>query len=301
MDSSDWKLDIKIQPIGLNYTHPGVFRSDTLLACGELISLKEYEQAYKENAAKTVNDLTLVIGKGIQKNLTYIEDKKLADFLEHILILSRKGMNHKEFDAGYSIEERYRYSQNVANTINADYSEEDSNWMELKTDSDSYFNQLKKESFKETQVNAFSKAGNQKSVLKNLLVLIATLPIFLAGLVHNLIPYLLVKLSVEKMFKRNVFWSGVKMLLGGPVWLLLNLPIFWVLPQFISPEIGPWGSYFICLAYFLIVPPLTFVWSYKWKSFFTDTLRLMKADPKKLETYSKLRDELKVKISKFGF
>ncbi len=301
MDSTDWEHDIKIQPIGLNYSDPSVFRSDTLLVCGDLIFLKDYEKAYKENPAKTVNDLTKDIGEGIKKNITYIEDKKLADFLEHILILSRRGMNAKEYNAGISMEQRYRYSQKVANTINENYSKEDPKWLDLKNETDQYFDELEKESFTETQVNDFHKAGNKKSLIENFLFLTFLFPLFLVGLVHSLVPYLIVKTMVEKMFKRKVFWSGVKIMMGGLFFFLYNLPIFWILPKFLPADIGRWPAYFICLAYFLIVPAFTFIWAYKWRSYMRDTLKLIKADKTKLKKYSDWREKLKAKLPDFGF
>ena len=62
------------------------------------IPLLDYKEMYDENPNKATLHLMRRIGDEIQKNITYIKDKSKADFLEHLLILSRKGMNHEHFD-----------------------------------------------------------------------------------------------------------------------------------------------------------------------------------------------------------
>jgi hypothetical protein len=53
------------------------------------------------------------------------------------------------------------------------------------------------------------------------------------GMLHCLIPYLLVKRFVERSFKRKVFWSSVKMLLGMIVIGLVNIPVIFLVSPLI--------------------------------------------------------------------
>ncbi len=50
-EKNDFSLDIKIVPIGLNYSDYAKFRSDLIINVGEPISLSNYYQTYKESPA----------------------------------------------------------------------------------------------------------------------------------------------------------------------------------------------------------------------------------------------------------
>lgn len=292
MDASDWTLDIKIQVLGANYSDPSKFRADLVVSCGKLIHLQDYKELYFENPAKAINKLTADIGEELKKNITYIKDKKKASFLERLLILTRKGMNHEHFDKSYGLEERYRYSQAIANRINDEKVDEDEKWIMLQEKTEAYFKKLESKKLKDNQVNDYIKAGKSKSLFLKFLGLFITLPLFIAGVLHNVIPYLLVKTFVEKIFKRSVFWSGVKMVLGGLVWVLFYLPLFWYMPDLIKLDLTETGYFWFTLMYFLIVVPLTFIWAYEWRRVWIRTMKLAKAKSPELEALSKERQEL---------
>ena len=94
MNECDWSPDIKVQTISLNYSHPKHFRSDVVIAFGDCISLKDYKEDFEKSRGHAITKLTKAIEKSMQNELIYVKEKELAPFVENILILSRKGMNH---------------------------------------------------------------------------------------------------------------------------------------------------------------------------------------------------------------
>ena len=283
MDASDWKLNIKVQAIGINYSDPNVLRSDCLLSLGKLIYLQDYKELYQENPNKAITQLTREIGEDLQKNLTYIENKSLAPFLEELLILSRKGMNHIHHDHTYSLRERFEYSRALATRINEEYSEDDSNWHDLKQVSDDYFKELKQHKLQDFVLYNYASHGEKKSTFLSWMYLILASPVLIFGILHSAVPYYLVKTLIEKIFKRKVFWSGVKMLLGGLAWLLFNLPFIWIFYDYIYP------SYLLATTYFLFAIPLTFVLSHNWLTKLRRTLMINKADVSVLQKLNQKR------------
>ena len=295
MDATNWELDIKMQAVGVNYTNPGKLRSEILISYGDPIPLKEYKELYDENPNKATLQLMRRLGEEIKANITYIDDKSKADFLEQLLILSRKGMNHKHYDTSIKLHDKMLYSQALAKRINEEYQEGNQHWTSLEENVGAYFNELEKKKIDEKHVFQFSK-NNGKSVLKNWLILLLTLPIFLLGFVHMAIPYLLTKTMVEKMFKRSVFWSGVKLKLGAFIAILFNLPIYWLFPSYVYPELQleleTWQAFLITFTYMVTVIPFVFTQGYKWKRFLTSTLKLGSTKKNQLEEMSKKRQEL---------
>ena len=255
MESSNWELDIKVQAIGLNYTDPSAFRSDVVVSMGELIYLKDYKALYQENPNKAITELTKTIAKSMQDQLTYIEDKTLADFLEHILILSRKGMNNDHFDKKELLLNRYEYSKKTATYINENYDESDSKWATLKADCLSYFNAQKKQKINEEWVYQYATNSRPNFAL-SLLLIILTLPITLLGIIHAAIPYLVVKKFIDNTFKRAVFRSGVKLMLGPVITLIYNIPFIFLFYDYIYP------SYWLGISYIVIVPAYAGLFAY---------------------------------------
>jgi hypothetical protein len=284
MENTNWELDIKVQPVGLNYTDPTKFRADCVLSFGEIIHLKDYKEIYDENPNKAITQLMKDIGLGIQANLTYIEDKTKADFLEQLLILTRKGMNHEHHDRSYSVEERFNYSRALAQRINAEYAEDASEWKSLEETCQQYFEELRSKKIDDGFVHSYVENGNKKNLWKSWLSLFLLLPIFIAGTIHNAIPYYLTKTFVEKKFKRKVFWGGVKMVLGGLVWLLYSLPIFWLFPEFIHP------SPVLATLYFFSIPAITFIIWHYWKKKLSRSLKFNRIKEADLKGLAKKRE-----------
>ena len=130
--STNWEADIKIQCIGINYADPNEFRSEVLVSNSEIIHLKDYKEAYLENASKTINELTKRITKLLQDQLTYLENANLTPFHNQIQSITKKGIAHRNIDQTISLEKRWRYSQKLAQYINSNFEAENPEWNELK-------------------------------------------------------------------------------------------------------------------------------------------------------------------------
>ena len=57
-EANDFNLDLKILPIGLVYERAAKFRSDVIVNVGDPISLKSYQESYREESFKTAKKLT---------------------------------------------------------------------------------------------------------------------------------------------------------------------------------------------------------------------------------------------------
>lgn len=290
MEATNWELDIKVQAVGINYTDPGKFRSDVLIANGKLISLLDYKDLYKENPNKAMTQLTREIQGEMRRVITCVNEKELAPFVEQIMCITRKGMNAYHYDSKYSLEERYRYSKALADQVNASFDNSDARWTSLREKLNQYFKDQKKEKINENWVHTFARTGGRSMALR-VLYLLFVWPVFLLGLVHGLIPYLSVKYLVEKSFRRKVFWSGVKGILGSAVATLYNLPVIWLFYAYIYP------SYWLGILYFLTIPALSGIIAYNYFQKFRDLFRQLKISKDRLKHFAErrrvLEDEIK--------
>ena len=288
MMECDWKADIKVQTIGLNYSHPKYFRSDVLLSFGDVIHLQDYKELYDQNPNSAITQLTRDLQNSLQEQITYVEDKTLEPFVENITVLTRKGMNHFHHEKGISLEERYHYSQNTANRINEEFNKSEE-LQSLKTKIDTYFKTLKSKKIDDNWVNRYSIKKSKNWTKEKLLFWLGT-PAYLFGILHQFLPHLIVKRFVEKSFRRDVFWSGVKLLVGATISTLYNLPFIYLFYTYIYPN--GW----LAVLYFLTVPVFSGVYTYTQVHKYTDLRKFSKVKIDDLKVLSAERDHLLASI-----
>ena len=290
LEDLKWKKKIYIAAVGCNYSDPGQMRSDLLVSTSEKICLNDYKEEYKENPNRVITLITKRIEKMMQEQITHVENKDDAPFHENIMMITRKGMNANNFDRSIPLKKRWRYSQNLANWMNAQDVENTEELAKLKGEADSYFKLLKRFKIEEHYLY-WKKSSPNGSRLKELLMLIILFPFGIIGFIHCALPYFLVKRFVEKSFKRKVFWSSVKLILGKISIAILNIPFIFVFYYYIYPS---WWLAIACFFSIGLTGLAAYMW-FKYLKVFKIKGIINKADLSKL---FKKRDELEAKINK---
>ena len=249
LEKINWKKKIYIAAVGCNYTDPNLMRSDILVSTSNKICLNDYKEQYHENPNKVINELTKLIEKLMQEQITHIEDKNWANFHENVMKLTRKGMNAVHFDPSISLINRYHYSQKLANWLNGLNEKEFDQIQLLKDEMEQYFSSLSKIKVNENYVYELATTSKLNR-LKELFTLILFAPTAILGLIHCGLPYVLIKRFVEKSFKRKVFWGSVKLLLGMIIMGLINIPIIFIFYHFIYPNYGVAFGYYLLIGIF---------------------------------------------------
>ncbi|MFM8596311.1 MAG: 1-acyl-sn-glycerol-3-phosphate acyltransferase [Flavobacteriales bacterium] len=245
LEDLNWSVEIQVQGLGINYTNPGVLRSEVLIAGAEPIVLNNYKEAYLENPSKVISDLNRELEARMQDQITHVISDENVILHEQIQQLTRKGMHVYCFDPKLSLEERWQYSQNLAKELNNNPIEGKSQFQLLKQQIQDYFLSLSEQKLTEAELYWFGLQKNWK--LNQFLKLILWLPFFVLGLLHVALPYVWVKRFVEKKLKRPVFWSGAKMgmlLVILPLW---NIILLTIAGQFIHLCWLYWLFYFLSL------------------------------------------------------
>lgn len=227
-----WEKKIYIATIGINYGDPNVIGSDLLVSNGNPICLNDYKENYLNNESKTTHELTLLIEKDLQSQLTHVENLKWVFFHEHVSRLLRDGLHPGDSDRSIPLIQRWQNSKRLAKWMNEQDLDENQDLIQLKTDLENYFKQLKKQKVGEHHV--FHLAENKKPVsFGKVFTAILGIPFSILGLIHCYVPYRLIKNFVEKSFKRRVFWSSVKMILGMFAIGILNIPLVMLLNHYV--------------------------------------------------------------------
>jgi 1-acyl-sn-glycerol-3-phosphate acyltransferase len=247
LESINWNKDIYLQAVGVNYGQPNYIGSDVVIAYGNPILLNDYKGAYLENPNKVISDLTVLLEKDMQAQLTYVENAEWATMHEQIMCLTKKGLNPENRDKDIPLLERWNYSRALANWMNQQDLDNNDDLKKLKSDLDSYFNDLKNNNVSEKLLSI----NEQKNALcKSWWYWVLVFPFALIGFIHNYPAYAIVKPFVEKSFKRAVFWGSVKMTMGILVNGIYNIILLVLLHHLIYANALFWAIYF-----FIVIGP----------------------------------------------
>lgn len=260
LEDLDWKVEIRVQGLGLNYTNPGILRSDVLLAAAEPILLNDYQAAYLENPSKVISELNRELEQRMQAQITHVKADEHVVLHEQIMMLNRKGMHVSCYDPNISLEERWLYAQKLAAYLNTLDSNAAERLATVKEQINGYLSTLQQTGLTEAELYWFAIQKNWR--LLTFLKMLVQLPLFLIGLVHIALPTLYVKRFVEKKMKRPVFWSSTKMtmlLVLLPIW---NILLFALASNFIALDTWVWILLFfafnlVALGYYLFLKNTT--------------------------------------------
>ncbi len=238
LEKMNWKKKVYICAMGCNYSDPKKMRSDLVISYADKICMNDYKEEYEENPNKVITSLTKKIEILMQEQITDNRNIELAPLHENIMKITRKGMNLHNSDHKIPLIERWKYSQRLALWLN-DEARNKEELENLKFDLERY-NQLLEESNVSEQLLFWKKTNPSGSRAKEILYLLFMAPFALLGVVHAGIPYLWVKSFTEKIMKRPVFWSSVKLFLGVITIALFNVILLTALYNLIDTGINGW-------------------------------------------------------------
>lgn len=291
MEKYNWDFDLEIVCVGINYTDPNQFRSDVLISYSEPINVNDYKQQYEENPQVVMTEVTKLIDKNLKEQITNYNNKNRKSLHEGIMRLSRKGMNQEDSDKRLAITDRWKYSQELANKINALEEEKAEEMDQLQKEVDGYFGLIKKFRLRQQFIHEFKNRG-KNSTAGYWAYLFLLFPFMLIGLIHNFIPYLITKKFVEGSFRRKVFWGGVKMMVGKAIIGIFNIPWIFLFYYFAYP------SWWLAFVFYFSVPGITGVIAYNWFKKLKICLELNKIKKAKIDLgkFAKKQADLEKKV-----
>lgn len=99
----------RLLPVGLNYQHRTVFRSDVLILFGAPLDPRPYLETYAKDQREAVRQLTAALEeslKGLTRNLGRVEDERVVEHLERLY-------RREILPVGEDLEERFYLSRSI--------------------------------------------------------------------------------------------------------------------------------------------------------------------------------------------
>jgi 1-acyl-sn-glycerol-3-phosphate acyltransferase len=254
-EASEYKKEINIVPVGLEYSHYWLFRQVLTVVYGHPIHVSEYYQSYRDNPNRAIVELRDRLSSELKKVMVHIEDDQDYEAVNEL----RSIINEKYSD-------RIRYPKlfrdnRLVSKINGLRITDQSAYRELCDDSLTVRDLAKQ--LKLTYRHLRKKKHPLGWLLASSLFLLVTLPVFLAGAILNIIIF---EVSESQSLKskdpafistaRFGFFLGLG-LVFAPLFLALALIL-----------IKPW---WVGIIVFLLVPVLGIL-AWNWSLLFRRTI-----------------------------
>lgn len=220
-EANDFKLDLEIVPVGINYTSAQHFRKEVMIGIGKPIKVKSLVPLYLENQGKAIRNINLQIEKGLRENMIIIEKPENDILVEKLLTQAR-------------LHSALFYSKPWFSTSREH--------LELEKD------------VALTGFNTLTKARilpipERKSIThpKNLIWLVVGFPIFVVGAILNILPLYLAQVFAKAKVMFQEFYASVLLVVGMVFYLL-----YWPLFSYLAASFTNFN-----FIYFLLLLPIT--------------------------------------------
>ncbi len=245
---NDFDLGVSILTIGVNYSDASTFRSDVWVNIDEPIEVKEFKEAYHQDAFKAVRALTEVIRQRLEKNLIITEDDTEDEFVQQIeAIYKNQLIADLDLDPK---EHAFTLTRGIVDAVKH-FEEMDVTRVEtLKGKVSSYMTQLGELDLEDSFLAQDKK--RKRNIFRDsvwmLVTLILGFPLYLYGLINNYIPYILPSKIAALLTKDEEYVGPIKMTSGIFTFSLFYALQTYLFHQYLSPN--EWWT----LAYALSLP-----------------------------------------------
>lgn len=243
-EANDFTLNIKIVPVGLDWTHYSNFQSRLFINYGKPIPVSDYYEEYKSNPPRGLNLLRERIAQELKKYMIHIESDKYYEMFNQLRYLYLPHMIEKMGIKNNKQPNNFYAQKKIINALNPFTEKKPTEAKSLNTITLKYVHLLKKLNFRHwvIQKGNFSALG----LLGQLLLAIILLPLYLYGGILNYLPYK-IPVWITKKIKDPQFISSFRTVIA-----LILFPVYYIIIAIIGANI--FNSGWITLGCIITLP-----------------------------------------------
>ncbi len=248
-EKNDWKLNLTIIPVGLNYSAtPWKFRKGLHIRFGKPLLVKDYEELYKKDKARAMNLFTRDLEERMAAELVLIDNKendKLVAQLEEMMI--PKWAEEDGIDP-HNQKETHRLTQQLTHLLKETEKDNSERVKSLREKTADYFKKVNALKTRDWVIEK-NDAGklNWGNVILNYFSFLVLSPVWLFGLITNYIPYKIPSVIAGKIVKHIEWHASVNATMAIFLW-----QIYWLLQSLVIALV--FRDWDILLVFMLAVP-----------------------------------------------
>ncbi|UXX79427.1 1-acyl-sn-glycerol-3-phosphate acyltransferase [Reichenbachiella carrageenanivorans] len=264
---NQFELGVHIMPVGLYYSDPSKFRSKIYVNTGELIAVKDFEEAYHADEVAGVYALTESIKKSLEALTITTEDKEQEALFFKVKRIYKKELI-KKLNAGK--QEEFELTKEIANAIQYFKVTFPNKYEGIKAQIDRC-HQLMDEFRTTASHTAPLRNRLKKHIILALgsLYLLAGFPVYVYGLLQNFLPYRTPYWLSKKFTKEAEYYAPIRMSLG-----IVVFPIYYFLSTLLFYSFVP--SDLILTSCYVVSLPLSGYFVLHYYQFFQSGLSFLK-------------------------
>lgn len=217
----DFKKEVWVLPIGLNYSDAKKFRSKLFINIGDPVSIKKYEELYKLDKVKAINDFTKMLEQEMTKLIIVIKNKENDELVEGITELYLHYWMQAEQHDPKNMEKQFSVRKDIAEMVNYFDAENLTLLGSLKKAIIPYRANLQKLNLRDHLLRPeIINKMNIGNFLLDFLIIWFGMPIYLIGLVMNFPPYYISRDFADKKVKNVEFYASIHLNISMLLWLL---------------------------------------------------------------------------------
>lgn len=228
-EANDFKLDLSIVPVGLDYSNYYNAGSDLLVTFGDAIPVAGYREQYIENPLQAIGQLRDDIASGMKKVMIDIHSGKHYQAI-YAAIEIYGPVELKKQKLRNTLVNSFRVKKKLSEIITAHFNENEIEYQDLQQDVDSYHQKIKE--FKVKDWLVARQTSNSVMLFLESLITLLLLPMHLYGMILNYLPYGL-PIYLAKNIKDRHFLSSIRFVAGMlisfiwyPILIIASLFIF---------------------------------------------------------------------------
>lgn len=243
---NEGKLGVQIIPLGLVYLKGEKFRSSVLGNVGERIDIQPFLNRSEDDSTRTARDLTKHFRDVLESLLvssTSKDQEELVDQIVEVLSFDVENVSGKE------LEENVAQVKRIHEQLNMIYANEPSKMEHIQQLVYRIKWQLERMEIRSEMLD--TKYKPQAFARESLLIsvkLLFGLPLFLFGLIHNIVPFQSTSVLMPKLVKEVEYYAPIAILLGV-VFYPLNYTGFMILLDYLFQPV-----LWMKLVYFFAMP-----------------------------------------------
>ncbi|MCB2378565.1 lysophospholipid acyltransferase family protein [Hymenobacter sp. BT635] len=208
----DFKLGLRILPIGINYFDPSRFRSDVFVNIGKPILVADYAAAFHADPEAAADALTEEIRRRLEQRLIITRD---AAEDELVLQIERTFGEHLVPDDEETLYDNFLLSRTLLEAVPYFEKHGPARLLAVREKLSSYLLDLDRLRLTDEALEA-SHGGRQRWTRATVsgLKIVLGFPLYLYGLINNYIPYILPSMIAKRATKDLEFVAPIMMVTG---------------------------------------------------------------------------------------
>ena len=199
---NNFSLNMKIVPVGINYSNPSRFKSEVFIDYGDPICINKYKDISQSNFKEATNLITKKIEESLLELTTNLSFIELEDTISYLKVIYKNDLIHKDTIAQEDLDD-FKITKDMIDAVE---------WYLKKKPSitESYILMISRymrylEKLKISDMLIISKEDNKSSLLSEqtfkALWFLAQFPVYLYGFINSFIAY---NISVAEVYNKDI-------------------------------------------------------------------------------------------------